>query len=106
MTVVVGAAVVAALGAAAGWYLWTSGGPQGNPGPYEAELIKCKEFLDGDLGYPEYQEYIPESVWYEGDSEKLRIGGKVWLSGPGGVPYVELYRCLFQNGHVLNIEFN
>ena len=104
--IVIGTAVVAVLGAAAGWYYWTPGGIQGNPGPYEAELISCQEFVDGDLGHPELQEFIPESVWYEGDFEELRIGGKVWLAGPGGRPTVELYRCLFRSGRVLNVEFN
>ena len=61
--------------------------------------------MDGDLGHPDLENYVSESVWYEEDGPELRIGGQVWLMEMGGErngqPRIEDYACLFRNGRLL-----
>ena len=98
--VAVGAAAVAA------WSLWSRDGLLSGVGPYQAELDDCRDRLENGLQHPRLFEIVEDTIWRQGGTEDLLIGGKVRMLGREGLPIVLEFECALVDSQILRAELS
>jgi hypothetical protein len=102
-TLILTGALVLAAGAAIAWFA-RGDGLRAGVGPFAADMTRCRERVFQDLRYPEFIEYIEESVWHTGAPPNFTIGGLVRLRGGNALPVVHQYECEAEGGRILRVE--
>lgn len=102
-SLILAGASVLIVGAAIAWYT-NDDGVRAGVGSYAADMARCRERVFQDLRYPEFIEYLEDTVWHTGEAPRFTLGGLVRLRGGNALPVVHSYECESDAGQFVRIE--
>ncbi|MBM3508149.1 MAG: hypothetical protein FJX64_10710 [Alphaproteobacteria bacterium] len=93
------------IGIAGALFLDGDRGVRAGVGPYAADMVRCRERIFQDLRYPEFIEYVEDTVWHTQGEGTFTLGGVLRVRGAGvGAPAVHSYECESENGRFSRVE--
>ena len=101
------AAVVIAGAAYAAWYQFLSNRVREGVGDFGYEFSSCQDEVFADLMEPADLIWAPDTQWYQGNPQLVRIGGKFTrVDTRTGKRKAFGYECTARNRRIMNANVN